>query len=91
MTRQALHRSLLRVAMVTLALLLVPAIAMQFSREVAWGPGDFAAAALLLLTGGAAIVLSRTIGKPALRLLAGSAAVLAVALVWAELAVGLFH
>jgi len=91
MNQRLLQPSLLGVVAVTSALLLVPAIAMQFSSEVAWGPGDFAAAALLLLAAGTAIVLSRTIKRPASRMVMMSAVVAGVAIVWAELAVGLFH
>lgn len=84
-------KSLIYVVMGTLALLLVPAIAMQFSSAVAWGPGDFAAAGLLLFAVGAAIVLAQQIKKRGPRLLVVSVVVLVVGTVWAELAVGLFH
>jgi hypothetical protein len=38
-----------RVLMGTAAILLVPLVAMRFTREVNWGPLDFVAAAVLLL------------------------------------------
>lgn len=73
------------------ALLLLPLIAMQFSSEVNWGAGDFLAAALLL--GGAGLALEATVrlvrGTMA-RIIVGLAVVAAFALIWAELAVGLF-
>jgi len=72
------------------ALLVLPLVAMRFTREVDWTPGDFAAAALLLGGGGLAFeVAMRRVTRPAARLAAGCAIGLAVALVWAEGAVGL--
>jgi hypothetical protein len=46
--RNAVHRSVARVALVTTAILLVPAAAMVFSEEANWGLGDFLLAAVLL-------------------------------------------
>lgn len=72
-------------------LLTIPAVAMQVTGEVNWGPEDFgAAAALFAMTGlglefTARARLSR-IGK----LLAAAAIVFALLVIWAELAVGLF-
>lgn len=78
-------------AVVTALLLLVPLVAMQFTPEVAWGPVDFLAAAALLLGAGTAIVLANArLERPVHRRVAVGAIVLATALVWAELAVGLF-
>ena len=80
------------VVLVTAAMLLVaPAIAMQFTSEVSWGPGDF------LVFGGllAAVCLAfeavvRLTQRRAFRI-AGVFAILAVfLLVWAELAVGVW-
>lgn len=85
-------RSLRAVALATGLLLLVPAIAMQFTDEVAWGPGDFVVAAVLLFAAGAAIVLARRrIARPAPRMAAVAAIALGAAVVGAELAVGLFR
>ena len=70
---------------------LVPAIAMQFTSEVPWGPGDFVVAGGLLLGTGAFAVLGldhvSSTGKR-IGLIVGLA--LGLALVWAELAVGTF-
>jgi hypothetical protein len=41
-------QSILRVALITVGLLMIPAIAMQFSDEMNWGPGDFLVAGALL-------------------------------------------
>ena len=74
-----------------LALLALPAVAMLFTAEVNWGPEDFAVGGVLLL--GTALVLDRVLGSDLGRrtmLLAAGAVLLALLLVWAELAVGLF-
>jgi hypothetical protein len=90
-SRVPLSTAALRVAVVTALLLLVPALAMQFTGEVDWGPGDFAAAAALIFGAGMAGVLAfRAWPRPGQRALAAAAIVLAAGLVWAELAVGLF-
>lgn len=88
----SLPRSLAAVAIATGLLLLIPWVAMQFTREVSWGPVDFVAAGALLFGAGAAIVLTmRRIRRPLHRKVAVAAIVLAAALVWAELAVGVFR
>ena len=90
MKNLSLRRSLLLVALATGGLLLVPALAMQLTPEVAWGWMDFVAAAMLLFSAGMGIVLAITrIDRPARRRLVVLAIVVALALVWAELAVGL--
>lgn len=74
------------------ALLAVPAIAMQFTGEVNWGPGDFVVAAGLLgMTGLALELAARARLSRAAKLLAAGGIVLALLVVWAELAVGLFR
>ncbi|NTS63778.1 hypothetical protein HRV97_01215 [Sphingomonas sp. HHU CXW] len=74
------------------ALLIAPLIAMRLTPEVNWTTSDFAAAALLLGTLGLAVdVATRLLHRPHARRLAIAAVTAAVALVWAEGAVGLFH
>ncbi|MFB0613401.1 hypothetical protein [Aurantiacibacter poecillastricola] len=74
-----------------LAVLLVPAIAMQFTGEVAWGPGDFLVMAGLLLGLGAAIELAARLGISHMaKSAAAGFAVVVFLTVWAELAVGIF-
>jgi hypothetical protein len=70
--------------------LLLPLAAMQFTGEVNWGLGDFAAAAALLgLTGLAIEGAVRIARTPALRIALVLAAIAMLLLVWAELAVGI--
>lgn len=86
-----LYRPLLGVVAVTAALLLVPAVAMQFTDQVRWGPEDFLAAAVLLLMAGTVLVgIARHVKRSGIRWLASAAVLAVLALVWAELAVGVF-
>jgi peptidoglycan/LPS O-acetylase OafA/YrhL len=87
----SLPRQVLRVALITGALLVVPAVAMLFTSQVSWGPGDFVIAAALLFATGCAIVVARRIKHRGRRVGVIVLAVFALLLVWAELAVGLFH
>ena len=71
--------------------LLLPAIAMTATAEVAWGPGDFAVMAGLLGLVGIGIELAlRAAIAARTRALTIAAIVALFLLVWAELAVGLF-
>lgn len=71
------------------ALLLTPAIAMQFSDEVRWAPGDFIIFGLMLLVAGLAVeIIVRTLAKGPTRWL-GVLVIAGLFLwLWAELAVG---
>ena len=73
------------------ALLIVPLIGMRLTSEVNWTASDFAAAALLLGTLGLVVEAATRFLHPRARRLSVAAAIAAVALVWAEGAVGLFH
>lgn len=79
--------------LVAAALLLVPAVAMRFTPEVNWGPGDFVVFGILLLVTGLALELAlRLVHRPAFRILAAVAVLSLFLWVWAELAVGVwFH
>ncbi len=71
-------------------ILLVPAVVMQFTDEVNWGPEDFGAAAVLVLVAGTALEFTvRKSGNTAYRLAAGVAIFAGFALIWVNLAVGL--
>jgi hypothetical protein len=71
------------------AVLLLPLIAMQFTDEVNWGPGDFALAAALVIGVGMSFELAlRRTGSHAYRAAAAVALAAAFTLAWANLAVG---
>ncbi|MEN3278598.1 MAG: hypothetical protein V7631_4388 [Massilia sp.] len=81
---------LLRIALVTAAILLVPLVAMQFTREVNWTLSDFVIAGVLLM--GTSLLLdlaARKIRTRKSRLITIGAIALGFVFVWAELAVGL--
>jgi hypothetical protein len=76
-------------ALVTAAILAIPLVAMQFSREVKWSAGDFIVAGALIF--GTAYVFQVAMTRvPRYRLAVGAAILLLFAWVWVELAVGLF-
>lgn len=91
MSRSSLRKPLFGVALLTGALLLLPAIAMRVTDEVSWGPGDFVVAAVLLLAAGTAIVLATRLRSRAHRFGAIGLVTIALLVIWAELAVGLFR
>lgn len=72
--------------------LLAPLVAMQVTSEINWAPGDFLVAALLLGIAGLALeLLTRLLRLPVQRWLGAGLVLLALLLVWAELAVGIFR
>jgi hypothetical protein len=84
------RKNLLRIAVATAAVLLVPLVAMQFTDEVDWDPGDFVVAGALLFGAGLAYELvARRAATGAYRLAAGLTVATALFLVWSNLAVGL--
>lgn len=92
MINPSIPRAAARVAARTAMLLLVPLVAMQFTAEANWSPGDFVAAGVLLFGAGMVYVLASRLTRTARQKAVVGALVLAVlAVVWAELAVGLFH
>lgn len=83
-------KSLIRTASATLAFLLVPLVAMQFTDEVDWNVNDFVIMGLLVFVTGLAIEYSlRNVDKKH-RLVAVAAIIALFFLIWAELAVGIF-
>ncbi|MBA4342308.1 MAG: hypothetical protein C0423_09170 [Methylibium sp.] len=87
----SLSHSFAKVAVATGFVLLLPLVAMQFSSEVRWGAEDFLAAGALLF--GACMLYMpgvRRVHLPWQRRLFGALMAVGVALVWAELAVGVF-
>lgn len=72
-----------------LLVMMIPAIAMQFTSEVAWDLRDFAAmAALLAMLGIALEAVVRLARTPSARLIGIGGAVAIAMLLWVELATG---
>lgn len=72
-------------------LLLIPLIAMQFSEEVQWTIADFLVAGVLLYgTGLLCELILRKVKKAKLRIALCIAILIALLLIWAEMAVGVF-
>ena len=88
MTQQ--YIALLKIGLMAAGLLLIPLLAMIFTHEVVWSPGDFIIAWLLLTSAGVAykLVASR-LKNPAYKYAVGIAVFTALLLVWMNLAVGL--
>lgn len=83
-------RSVTGVAIATALLLMVPAVAMQFSDEVKWGPLDFVFMGALLFGAGLAFVLiARRVDHVSYRLAVGLAVAAGLLLIWVNLAAGL--
>src|SRR3989338_9013358 len=57
MKQRSLYKAVLRVAIATILLLMIPFLAMQFTDEVEWGPGDFIVMGILLFSAGFSFVL----------------------------------
>jgi len=79
----------IRLALVTAFILLLPLLAMQFTDEVVWSAADFAVAGALLFGTGLAYDLVSTKQSAAYRLAIGVALGAALLLVWLNLAVGI--
>ena len=91
MQDRSLLRSFLAVAVVTLLLLFLPLTAMQFTSEVHWGIEDFlAAGALIFGTGVGMVLVARHTKRTAYRVAFMGMLLLALVVVWADLAVGIF-
>ncbi len=83
-------KSILRAALVTALILLIPLIAMQFTSEVNWSAGDFVFMGVLLFgTGLAWELISKKSGKPAYRLAVALAVLASFLLIWVNAAVGI--
>jgi peptidoglycan/LPS O-acetylase OafA/YrhL len=84
-------KSLLRILVGTVLVLLIPLVAMQFSSDVDWNLTDFVIMGLLLLVTGAIYELAVLRVKSSKRRAVVAAMVLVVfLLIWAELTVGIF-
>ncbi len=84
------NKNIIRIALATAFILLLPLLAMQITDEVVWDLADFAVAGALLVGTGLADELgARMTGNTAYRAAVGLAVVAALILVWMNLAVGL--
>ncbi len=89
-TQRNLSRAVTIVAMVTLTLLSVPLIAMQFTNEVDWSVFDFFIMGILIFgTGVSYVVLTHFTSSLIYRLAVAGAIGTTFLMIWANLAVGL--
>lgn len=72
------------------AILMIPLVAMQFTDEVNWSALDFVIAGVLLTGAGFTIDLLFKVGRNKFRTAVLLTILVLIALVWGELAVGLF-
>ncbi len=83
-------KSIIRIALATAFILLLPLLAMQFTDEVVWDLADFAVAGVLLFgTGLAYELVARKAGAIVYRVAVGVALAAAFLLVWVNGAVGI--
>ncbi len=84
------HKNIVRIALVTASILLVPFLAMQITDEVVWDLADFVVGGVLLFGAGLTYQLVASKGGTiAYRAAIGVAVATALILVWMNLAVGL--
>ena len=84
-------RRLKIILIAVIVLLLIPFISMQFTDEVHWGPLDFVVAGVLLLAAGLVFdLVIRKVKNANYRIAIIIAVLIALLLIWAELAVGVF-
>lgn len=84
-------KRLIVILLTVVVLLLIPFIAMQFTNEVKWTLSDFVVAAVLLL--GTGLLIELVIRKVKIfryRVIISVIILIALFLIWAELAVGIF-
>ncbi|MGX7666760.1 hypothetical protein [Flavobacterium pedocola] len=85
------NKRLIVIITTILVLLSIPLIAMQFTNEVDWKPFDFIIAGILLFaTGLTCEFVMRKITNKRNRIVLIALLLLALFLIWAELAVGIF-
>jgi ABC-type Mn2+/Zn2+ transport system permease subunit len=85
------NKRLIGIVLTVALLLLIPLIAMQFTDEVNWTLFDFVVMGILLLgTGLMCELVLRRVKKIGHRIAICGALLLALLIIWAELAVGVF-
>ena len=86
------NKNIIRTVLGTAFILLIPFLAMQFTDEVAWDLADFVIIGTLLFSTGLAYeLITRKVRDIKHRVAIGVALVVALLLVWADLAVGIFN
>lgn len=84
-------KQLSHLTLATTGILTIPLIAMAFNSTTNWGLGDFLAAATLLFGSGLLYILVATkLQSKRAKLLVGFIILIILAIIWAELAVGIF-
>ena len=85
------NKRLIAIVLTVVFLLLIPLIVMQFTDEVNWNLADFVVAGVLLLgTSLICEVVMRKVKETNHRIILCAAILVALLLIWIELAVGLF-
>lgn len=85
------NKRILVIVLVIIGLLFIPLIAMQFTNQVSWKPSDFLIASVLLFSLGLTCeIILRKISKLKHRIILIIFLTILVALLWIELAVGIF-
>lgn len=88
-TENKLLPSILRLALATAALLMIPLVAMQFSGEMAWDETDFLVGGILIFgTGLTYTLITRESDNMAYRVAIGFALFTGLFLIWVNMAVG---
>jgi hypothetical protein len=86
-----MQNNIARSALITLGLLLIPLLAMQFSSEVNWERSDFVIMGILIfITSLAFNYVKGKIKNNSKRIVVSALIILGFIYVWAELAVGIF-
>jgi hypothetical protein len=86
-----MQNNIARSALITLGLLLIPLVAMQFSSEVNWDHADFVIMGILIfITSLAFNYVKGKIKNNSKRIVVSALIILGFIYVWAELAVGIF-
>lgn len=85
------NKRLVVILLITVILLLIPLIAMQFTDQVNWDLFDFIAMGILLLaTGLSCELVLRKVKNTKHRIIICTILLILLFLIWAELAVGIF-
>lgn len=87
------RKNILTILLITVCLLLIPLVAMQFTEQVNWTLFDFAIAGALLFGTGVSMlyIFSDTNTSKKYKIFMGLILTIVLLLVWAELAVGIFN